>query len=142
MELRTGGGTAVKRGAQLRPMQRAVRDHQYARGRCRRPRRRVGGRLPERSPSIRVLGGDLPEESADKRADEQRYADQWSQQRTERDGGADDHGTPHRDVKRVGFVANRISHLGSPLPLEVLLPAGWTVNAAPATPASGATPVP
>src|SRR5687767_12818140 len=76
VELDSGGCTAVKGGAQLRAMKGAVRYHQDARGRRWLPRRSLGSRLTEWAPTVRILGGDRPGESADKGADKQRHADE------------------------------------------------------------------
>src|SRR5688500_18675894 len=109
-------------------MKGAVRYHQDARSRRWLPRRSLGSRLTEWAPTVRILGGDRPGESADKGAGKQRHADEWIDERAERECRADEHSTPHRDVERVGFAADRISHIGSPVPLDVLLRSPWTVN--------------
>jgi hypothetical protein len=89
----------------------------------------LGSRLPERAPTVRVLGGNLPEERAYDGAYQQRHTDEWIEERTRREGGRHERGTAHCDVKCVGFAADRISHVGSFVLADVLLPSTWSVNA-------------
>jgi hypothetical protein len=76
---------APKRRAKLGTTECAVRHHQDAARRGSVAGRRLGRGFPKRAPSIRVLGGDLPEERADDSTDKQRHADEWIEERTERD---------------------------------------------------------
>jgi hypothetical protein len=113
MDLRPSDRVAAQLSAQLLAVQCAVRDHQDPGARCRSPPARLGRRFLERPATVRVLGGNLANEAADDGADKQCDADERIDERTKHQRDRDERRAAHRDVKGVGFAADRVSHIGS-----------------------------